>query len=89
MDVVESHTRGRRVNGRHTPPIIALRSELLNLEPPESLPVLVVLPGVFVGVMVVEMMMVDGGMGVASGSLPAAFATVASNDPFYTGLSST
>ena len=37
--------------------------------------------GVLVGEILVGRETTDGSMGVASGSLPAAFATVASNEP--------
>jgi len=71
MDVVESNTRGCRVNVRHAPPTIG---PTLVLEPPELPPALPVLVGVFVGETVEEieveeemetveeMEMMDGGM---------------------------
>ena len=63
------------MNGRHIPPNIELT---LDLE----------LTGVFVGG-TVGRETVDGSMGVPSGSLPAAFATVVSNAPVYDSPSST
>ena len=71
------------MNGRHTPPTIA---PTLVLEPPELLLPLPVSVGVFVGETMGEPETTDGSTGVASGSLPAAFATVALNEPFYTYL---
>jgi len=77
------------VNGRHTPPTIVLR---LLLEPPELLPPplegVESMEGVGVGVFVddtveeVEEETTDGCGGVASGFLPAIFASVGSNAPF-------
>ena len=56
MDVVESHTRGCRVNVRHAPPTIG---PTLVLEPPELPLALPVLVGVPVGETVEEMETVE------------------------------